>query len=49
MAADFEIRDGDMIYVTNARAVELGKFFDVIRTVTGNSVSIEAEVNTLTR
>jgi polysaccharide export outer membrane protein len=49
MAADFEIRDGDMIYVTNARAVELGKFFDVIRTVTGNSVAIEADVNTLTR
>ena len=49
MAADFEIRDGDMIYVTNARSVELGKFFDVIRTVTGNSVAIEADVNTLTR
>jgi len=49
MAADFEIRDGDMVYVTNARAVELGKFFNVIRTVTGNSVAINSDVNTLTR
>ena len=49
MAADFQIRNGDMIYVTNARAVELGKFFNVIRTVTGNSVAIDADVNALTR
>lgn len=49
MAADFQIKDGDMVYVTNARSVELGKFFDVIRTVTGNSVAIESDVTTLTR
>ena len=49
MAADFGIRDGDMVYVTNARAVEFGKFFNVIRTVTGNSVAIDADVNTLSR
>lgn len=49
MAADFAIRDGDMVYVTNARAVEFGKFFNVIRTVTGNSVAIDADVNTLSR
>ena len=49
MAADFEIRDGDMVYVTNARAVELGKFFSVIRTLTGSSVAIEADFNTLIR
>lgn len=49
MAADFAIRDGDMVYVTNARAVEFGKFFNVIRTVTGNSVAIDSDVNTLSR
>lgn len=49
MATNFQIRDGDMIYVTNARTVEMGKFFNVIRTVTGNSVAIDADVNTLTR
>lgn len=49
MAADFQIRDGDLVYVSNARVVELGKFFNVVRTVTGNSVSIDADVNTLTR
>jgi polysaccharide export outer membrane protein len=49
MAANFAIRDGDMVYVTNARAVEFGKFFNVIRTVTGNSVAIDADVNTLNR
>ena len=49
MAADFGIRDGDMVYVTNAQAVEFGKFFNVIRTVTGNSVAIDADVNTLSR
>lgn len=49
MAADFKISDGDMIYVTNARAVELGKFFNMIRTVTGNSVAIDADVTTLRR
>jgi len=49
MAADFEIQDGDMVYVTNARAVELGKFFNVIRTVTGNSVAIESDLNTLSQ
>ncbi|MFA8443991.1 polysaccharide biosynthesis/export family protein [Yoonia sp.] len=49
MAADFEIEDGDMVYVTNARAVEVGKFFNVIRTVTGNSVAIESDVDTLSQ
>jgi polysaccharide export outer membrane protein len=49
MASNFQVRDGDMVYVTNARAVELGKFFDVIRTVTGNSAAIDADFNTLTR
>ena len=49
MADDFEIRDGDMIYVSNSRAVELNKFFSVIRTVTGGGVAIDADLNTLTR
>ena len=47
MAADFQIRDGDMVYVTNARAIELAKFFDLIRTVTGNTVAIDSDVDAL--
>src|SRR6056297_1619186 len=47
MASNFQIRDGDMVYVTNARSVELGKFFSVIRTVTGNASGIDSEVSSL--
>lgn len=49
MAAEFQLRDGDMVYVSNARTIELAKFFDVIRTVSGNSVAIESDINTLRR
>lgn len=49
MAADFHIKDGDMVYVTNARSIELAKFFNVVRTVTGNSVAIDSDVDALSR
>jgi len=48
MAANFQIRDGDMVYASNARVVELNKLFSVIRTVTGNSVSIDSDIDALT-
>jgi len=47
MAKNFEIRDGDVVYVANADSVAISKFFGLATTITGNSVQIDANVTSL--
>lgn len=49
MAQNFSIRDGDVVYVSNADSVAIGKFLGLATNVTGSSVQVDANANTLTR
>ena len=47
LARQFQIRDGDVIYVSNADSIEIGKFFGIATTITGGPVAVDANVDTL--
>jgi len=47
MANDFDIRDGDVIYISNANSVSINKFFRLARTVTGTSAAIKGDLKRL--
>jgi polysaccharide export outer membrane protein len=49
MASKFSIRDGDVVYVSNADSVAIGKFLGLATNVTGSSVQLDADGTTLTR
>lgn len=44
MAQYFPMRDKDIIYVSNARSVEVAKFFDYIQTITGGVAGIATDI-----
>ncbi|TCP58355.1 polysaccharide export outer membrane protein [Rhodovulum bhavnagarense] len=48
LASEFRVRDGDVIYVSNAESVEIAKFFNLATTVTGGTTQIDADINALT-
>ena len=48
MAKNFEMRDGDVLYVSNSDSVELSKFFGIATTTTSGTVTIDADIDTLT-
>jgi polysaccharide export outer membrane protein len=45
LADNFRIRDGDIIYVSNADIIELEKFFDATSTVLGGPVNVDDDVD----
>lgn len=47
MAQNFSIRDGDVIYVSNADSVAIGKFFGLATNITGSSAQVQTNANTL--
>ena len=47
MSQRFQVRDGDVIYVSNADAVEITKFFGIATTVTGGARAIDADIDVL--
>lgn len=47
MAADFEMRDGDVIYVSNANSVEISKFFGIVTTATSGTVTVDGDLDSL--
>lgn len=47
MAQNFQIRDGDIVYVSNAESVAIGKVFGLATTVTGNTVQIDGDLSSL--
>lgn len=47
MSQRFQVRDGDVIYVSNADAVEITKFFGIATTVTGGTRAIDADIDVL--
>jgi polysaccharide export outer membrane protein len=49
MAQNFSIQDGDVVYVSNADSVAIGKFLGLATNITGSSVQLDADGTTLTR
>lgn len=45
LASNFPMRDGDVIYVSNADAVELIKFLDVLNSVTSTAAGVSGDIN----
>ncbi|MEM1352809.1 MAG: polysaccharide biosynthesis/export family protein [Pseudomonadota bacterium] len=45
IAGHFEMRDGDVIYVSNADSVELFKFLDLITGITGAAAEITSDID----
>ncbi len=46
LAQHFPLRDKDIVYVANARSVEVGKFFDYLSTITGGIASNTGNLTT---
>ena len=49
MATNFEMRDGDVLYVSNSDSVELSKFLGISTTTTRGTVTIDTDIDTLTQ
>jgi polysaccharide export outer membrane protein len=47
MAKNFKLRDGDVVYVSNADSVAVSKFFGLATSVTGNTVQLDGDLTTL--
>lgn len=47
MAKNFQMQDGDILYVSNADSVAVSKFFGLARTVTVNSAGIDTDITSL--
>lgn len=47
MASNFPIRDGDVIYVSNADSVAINKFFGLATTISGDTVQIDGDFSSL--
>lgn len=47
MAKNFQMRDGDIVYVSNADSVAISKFFGLARTVTANTSGIDSDFSSL--
>lgn len=47
MAKNFQMRDGDILYVSNADSVAISKFFGLARTVTANTSGIDSDFSSL--
>jgi hypothetical protein len=43
------MRDGDVLYVSNSDSVELSKFVGIATTTTSGTVTIDADIDTLTQ
>jgi polysaccharide export outer membrane protein len=46
LAQHFPMRDKDIIYVSNARSVEVAKFFDYIQSISGGIAGVTADIVT---
>jgi polysaccharide export outer membrane protein len=44
IASEFPLQDGDVIYVSNAKSIEISKFFNLATTITGGTRSLEADI-----
>lgn len=47
MAKNFQMRDGDIVYVSNADSVAISKFFGLARTVTANTAGVDSDFTSL--
>ena len=47
MAKNFQMRDGDIVYVSNADSVAVSKFFGLATTITGNTANIDGDITVL--
>lgn len=47
MAKNFQVRDGDIVYVSNADSVSISKFFGLATTVSGNTVQLDGDITSL--
>lgn len=47
MAKNFMLRDGDVVYVSNADSVSVSKFFGLATTISGNTVQIDGDITSL--
>lgn len=47
MARNFDVRDGDVVYVSNADSVAVSKFFGLATTISGDTVQIDGDLSNL--
>lgn len=47
LASEFQLRDGDVIYISNARFVDISKFFNLATTVSGGTVQVDGDIQAL--